>query len=480
MTARVHAFCDDALGNLDATGIAERIRRGDISRAEAVAASIERVQRVDPELAAIRTADFDRALRQASRPHGPNGPFSGVPTVVKENVAAEGLPRLLGSAAIDPAPLRRDLAPAAQWRAQGFVILGTSTMPELALTASTEFADGRPPTKNPWDTEFTASGSSGGSAALVASGATPIAHGNDGGGSIRIPAAVNGLVGLKPSRGRLLDQPGVRALPINIMSEGALARSVRDAAAHLAAAERYRRNPALPPVGHVRGPGGPLRIGVLTETITPAGVAPELAAATHEVATLLEHSGHRAEAVTTAQLGITEQFIADFLLYWHFVGGAALVATALDSPTRFHPRKLDPVTKQFARRGARSPRRVLAAIRRLRSVKRMYEAIFREHDVVLSPTLAQHTPRLGHLDPNLPFDQFLARTIDFAGFTPLNNVSGGPAISIPAGLDSNGLPIGVHFSAPIGAEARLLQIAYEVEAARPFPKICSRAPERTN
>jgi amidase len=204
MNSTVHAFGDDALGELDAVGVAAWISSGEISQIEAVEAAIARVQRVNPHLNAVQVEAFDRALAYA-RADPKSGPFAGVPSFIKDNVDVSGLPTCYGSSAFTPHPAKHDGPPATQFLSQGFALLGKTTMPEYGLTASTEYAD-RPPTRNPWNTGHSAGASSGGSGALVGAGAVPIAHGNDGGGSIRIPAAVNGLVGLKTTRGRFLDQ----------------------------------------------------------------------------------------------------------------------------------------------------------------------------------------------------------------------------------------------------------------------------------
>src|SRR5690625_1121466 len=199
MATHVHAFRDDALGADDAVAVAARIRAGEISAVEAVEAAIARIESVEPELNAVVCPDFERARKAALGPQ--DGPLAGVPTIVKDNADMAGLPTGHGTSSFVARPAHDHGDFVRQYLAQGMVSLGKSRLPEFGFNASTEFADA-PPTRNPWNTEYSPGASSGGSAALVAAGALPIAHANDGGGSIRFPAAAWGLVGLKPTRGR--------------------------------------------------------------------------------------------------------------------------------------------------------------------------------------------------------------------------------------------------------------------------------------
>jgi amidase len=469
MNAPVHTFGDDALGHDDAVGVAARIANGEISALEATEAAIARVERVDGTLGAVAHSAFDeaRAAARVVRP-GADGPFAGVPSFLKDNVEIAGMPACHGSAAIDPVPVKRSNAPAEQYVAQGFVILGKSAMPEFGLTASTEFVDGTA-THNPWNPEYSAGASSGGSAALVASGAVPIAHGNDGGGSIRIPAAANGLVGLKTTRGRTRDRPGARQLPVNLSAEGALCRTVRDAAHHLAAMERTYANRRLPRVGLVTGPAERrLRIGMARVSPTGATVEASTIARTEATAALLEELGHRVEEVT---LPTGRHFTEDFTLFWALMAVLMARSEQLGHRGHFHPERLDPVTRGLQAKWHAHRTATVGAVRRLRAARADYDAMFTRHDVVLSPTLNHPTPKLGYLDPRLDFDELFDRMSAYVGFTPVNNVCGGPAIALPTPLGADGLPGSVQFSAAWGDEATLLGLAHELEEARPFPDI---------
>jgi len=460
----VHAFTDDAMGDRDAVELAAQIQSGALDRHEVLEAAIARVERVDTQLRAVQVECFDRANDQPEH----TGAFAGVPTFVKDNTDVAGLPTCHGSAAFTPHPAKRNSGPAEQFLAQGFTVLGKSTLPEFGLTASTEYCD-RPPTRNPWNTEHSAGGSSGGSAALVASGAVPIAHGNDGGGSIRIPAAVNGLVGLKTTRSRLLDQPGVRQLPVNLVAEGALTRTVRDTAHYLAAAERYRPRPELAPIGLVEGPSERrLRIGLIRRDVLDRSVHPDVDGTVESAAETLAALGHD---VHETRLRVAPQFVEDFKLYW------ALFAILMAGSFKFHhgrhfdPRGLDPFTRGLARHAAGNPHRLVPAIRRLRGATRIYDEHFNDVDVLLTPVLSQPAPRIGEHSPQQPFADLFTKLIDYVGFTPLNNVGGGPAIVVPHGRMPGNLPGSVQLSAPRRDERTLLDLAYQLEAAYPFAHI---------
>jgi amidase len=391
-----------------------------------------------------------------------------VPTFVKDDTDVQGLPTAHGSGAFRPRPAKRHGPAARQFLAQGFVLLGKSRLPEFGLSATTEYA-ARAPVRNPWNTGHSAGGSSGGGAALVASGAVPIAHGNDGGGSIRIPAAANGLVGLKTTRCRLLDRPGVRQAPINLISEGVLTRSVRDTAHYLAAAERFHADPGLHRVGLVEGPGQRrLRIGVIERDVFERPVHSECAAVLRSAAEALAGQGHH---LVETQLGISPQSTEDFKLYWAL--GAAFMCAVLGASygPGFRYRRLEPFTRGLARFASRNAARIVPAVRRLRREAERYEAQFSAVDVLLSPVLAHPAPRLGELAPDQPFAELFAKLIDYVGLTPINNVSGSPAIALPHGLMAGGLPGSVQLAACRGGEGMLLELAYELEGVSPFPRI---------
>lgn len=467
MTAnRVHAFADDVLADHDAVALAGLIQRREISAVEAAKAAIARAGKVNGVLNAIELATFEAALRDAAKPG--SGVFAGVPTFIKDNTDLEGLPTRHGSRAVNPLPAKKHGSFARQYLAQGFTVLGKSSLPEFGFNATTEFA-GEHPTRNPWNPAYSSGASSGGSAALVAAGVVPIAHANDGGGSIRIPAACCGLVGLKPTRGRFIDSEQAKSLPINVIGEGVVTRSVRDTAQFFAGMERTWRNPKLAPVGDVQGPGKKrLRIGVVTDSITGTPTCAETRAVLDETARLLEAAGHRIEPMP---LPVEKWFIEDFTMYWGFLAFMVGHTGRFTLSPHFDRTALDPFSQGLA---ALFRKKFLKAPRmfwRLRRTEQLYAEGIRGYDAVLSPVLAHAVPPLGHLAPDVPFDTLFERLLRYAAFTPLNNTSGTPAISLPMGACGNGLPIGMQLAGTHGAERTLLELAFELEAAKPFRKI---------
>lgn len=469
MTPRhVHAFRNDALGDADATEVARRIRAGEVSRLEVCAAAISRAEDLQPLIGAVEVTDYQRALAGAREARDVRGAFAGVPTFVKDNVDVGGLPTGHGTDAFVPRPADADGPFVAQLKAQGLAVLGKSRLPEFGFSASTEYAR-RDPVRNPWNLEYSAGASSGGAAALVASGVVPIAHANDGGGSTRIPAAACGLVGLKPTRGRLVADAADTRLPVRITAQGVLSRSVRDTAGFYAAAEEYRRNPKLKPIGSVAGPSRTrLRVGVVVDSVIGPPVDDETRGCVLGTADLLSTLGHHVEEIP---LPVSKQFAEDFSLYWGLLGLLVTTAGTRVLDPAFDVRRTDNLTRGLAQMCRRRLPQVPAMLVRLRRSTRAYREVFAGVDVVLSPVLGHTTPRLGHLSPTLPFEELFPRLQAYVAFTPLNNATGGPALSLPLGRTAGGLPIGCHLSADHGDERTLLEVAYELEEARPWPRI---------
>ena len=465
--ARVMAFNDDALGDLDAVGLVEALASGKVSKPELVEAAIARTERVNPDLNGLAYEAFDRARQRATSTHPSAGFFEGVPTFFKDNVAVEGMPMMLGTDAWHPRLGAADGAFARDFLATGLVPLGRTRMSEFGFSGSAEHPR-LGPVRNPWGPEYTAGASSSGSAAFVASGVVPIAHANDGGGSIRIPAACSGLVGLKPSRGRLPLDKETSVMPVLIVANGVLTRSVRDTAAFYRELERVHRNAKLPSVGDVTGPGrARLRIAVCTQSIAREA-SPEVTELTLKTAALLEELGHR---VTTIDNPVPAKFMDDFLLYWAFLAFALTRGGWRAFGPTFDRSKLDNLTLGLERYAFRNLHRVPLAIARLSRMHRVTARLGREYDVILTPTLAETTPRIGHLDPMADYQQIIDRLIDWVGFTPLQNVTGDPAISLPLAQSADGMPVGMMFASTVGQEARLFELAYELEEATPWPRI---------
>jgi amidase len=462
---RVHAFADDALGAHDAVGLVEALHSRAVSVREVVEAAIARVERVDPDLNAVAFTAFDRARSEARSPRG--GFFAGVPTLVKDNVDVAGMPTREGTDTWVGQPARRDGDFARMYLATGLVPLGKSQLSEYGFSASAEHPR-LGPVRNPWSLDHTAGASSSGSAALVAAGAVPIAHANDGGGSIRIPASVNGLVGLKPTRGRLAQDKAMRDMPVQIVSDGVVTRTVRDTAAFLREVEQVYRWLKLPPIGDITRPGRKrLRIALNT-TGLGRGADAEVTELALKTARHLEELGH---TVTEVDPPVPDSFPEDFLLYWSFLAMFLMVNGRRLHGRTFDRAQHDNLTLGLALHARRNLRRIPGAIRRLRTGPRRSAEFFQKYDVSLTPTLAHETPRIGHLDPMQDYDTIVDRLLDWVTFTPLQNVTGDPAISLPLATTSGGLPMGMMFAAGAGREATLLELGYELEESSPFTSI---------
>lgn len=454
----------DALSDLDATGVATRIRRREITAAEALEAAIARCERVNGQLNFIAAPlyDYGRARLNGEL----SGPFAGVPTLIKDLMAMTGQPTRYGSRAFarfvptEQSPYMDALL------AAGLVPFGKSTTPEFGLTATTETLLGGA-TRNPWDTTRSSGGSSGGAAVAVAARVVPIAHASDGGGSIRIPASCNGLFGLKPSRGRTVvagsPDPGIQ-----ISVNGCVSRSVRDTAAWLAATEQTGANATFSPIGVVRGPSRQRR-RIIVDIPNALGNPPdaEVRAAVETAAELCRSLGHDVRERRARIDGV--QFSADFILLW--ANGALEVANLVRSmapPGAPLDQLLEPLTLELAAHAqAQGPAALEAAITRLRQVEADYAAMFTDADIYMTPVLAKPPVPLGQIDGAKGMAIFATLT-DYVGYTPLQNVAGAPAMSVPLSWSAGGLPIGIHFSAPKGEERRLLELAYELEQARPW------------
>ena len=463
---RVHAFGDDALGDLDAVGLADAIRAGRVGRTEVIEAAIARTEAVNPALNGLAYEAFQQA-RAAAKADPASGPFSGVPTFVKDNVDVAGQPTMRGADAWVPFDAAADGEFTRVYLATGVTPLGKTQMSEFGFSASAEHPR-LGAVRNPWDTDYTAGASSSGSGAFVAAGVVPIAHADDGGGSIRIPASCNGLVGLKPSRGRLPLDPELRRMPVGIVANGVLTRSVRDTAAFYREAERIWRNPKLAPIGDVTQPGRQrLRIAAVTRSVRRES-SPQVRELTLKSAALLEELGHRVEYVDDHP--VPASFVDDFVLYWGFLALVQVRTGRRLFGDTFDRTRLDSLTLGLQRHTSRNIHRLPLAIVRLRRLRRRTAQFFGTFDAALTPTVADETPRIGYLAPT-DYQQVIDRLVDWVAFTPMQNVTGEPAISLPLAQSADGMPAGMMLSADLGQEALLLELAYELEEARPWARI---------
>lgn len=463
----VNAY-DDELARLDAVGVIDAFDRGDLAVSEYVERAVHRAQALAPHLGAVAFDRYEAAMAGLARQPRRRGGFEGVPTFIKDMVPVAGLPLTWGSAALEGGPPQRCTQGVARdMERMGFSILGSSTMPEWGFVPSTEYPD-REPTRNPWNPGRTVGGSSGGAAALVAAGVVPIAHAVDGGGSTRIPAACAGLVGLKPTLGRLRRHSDEASLPLSVSVDGVVTRSVRDTARWYGEMERVFRPRSMRPMGEVTGPPSRrLRIGILGGI---PGVA-ELDAATEltlsDSAALLESLGHRVEVAAPPVR--PEQFRDDFVEYFRFLVFAATRTARLTHGAHFRREKLTRFTVGMAASFRSAPHRLVGAARRLRRTRSQVAEMHREYDLLLSPTLATVPPELGYLSTAVDYEPLLQRISSWMTFTPIANAAGTPSITLPMGYDEAArVPVGAMLSADYGEDAMLLRVALELEEARPW------------
>ena len=459
---------------LDATAQAELVRRGDVGATDLVEAAIGRIEAVNPRLDAVIRTRFDQARAEAAGDL-PDGPFRGVPILLKDlGCTVEGEATAFG---IGP---MRDLAwpvtsyLAEAFRAAGFVLLGRTNVPEMGTTVTTE-ARSFPPARNPWDPGRSAGGSSGGSAAAVASGMVAVAHGNDGGGSIRIPSSACGLVGLKPTRARLSLGPMVGEAWAGATIDGVLTRTVRDAAGILDAistrepGEPYYA-PQLPrPLREEVGADpGRLRVGVLDRPGADGYLDdPQCRAAVAGTARLLEKLGHHVEESAPGAM-FEEAFGRHF---------GTIIAADTEATFRAFEAllgrpigedEIEPRNAGYRRAGA-----ALDAVAYLQSrawfgmwARRMAHW-WTSHDLLLTPTLGAPPPELGWFTAEGPQGEG-RRIVSFIPYTAQFNMTGQPAVSVPLHWTPDGLPVGVQLVAAYGREDLLVQVASQLEQAAPW------------
>jgi amidase len=481
------AVTRDELASLDATAQAELVRKRELSAGELVDSAIARLERNNPALNAVVRTDFERARERAARADRSGAPFAGVPTLLKDIGAEEaGQALYMGSRVLEGADHRagNDSHFLTKLLAAGFIPLGRTNMPELAIMATTE-PESYGPTRNPWSREHTAGGSSGGSAAAVAAGIVPVAHGSDGGGSIRGPASMCNLVGLKTSRGRCSFGPDRGERWSGLSAEFMLTRSVRDCAALLdllsgpMPGDPYHAPPpARTFASMIDARPTRLRIGLLANGLRDVSLDPVNASAVRTTAEALQQLGHVIEDAYPEALDET-----DTPYVWAHVV-AANVAAALERFGEMVGRAItkddvEPATFALAEIG-----RTITAAQHLQAIDRMHAygrrltAFWaRGFDLLLTPTQGAPPPLIGHLTstPEEPL-RALLRAAPFGMYTLPFNMSGQPAISLPGAFTADGLPLGVQLAAAYGREDLLLQVAAQLEQAQP---IADRLPPRT-
>ena len=459
---------------LDATAQADLVRRGEASPRELVEAAIARIEAVNPKLDAVIRTRFD-AARQEAEGDLPDGPFRGVPTLFKDlGCTVEGEVTAFGLGPLRDLSIPVTSYLAEQFRSAGFIALGRTNVPELGTTVTTE-PRSFPAARNPWDPGHSTGGSSGGSAAAVASGMVAVAHANDGGGSIRIPASECGLVGLKPTRGRVSQGPVTGEAWAGSTIDGSVTRTVRDAAGVLDVisapmpGDPYWAPPLPRPLAQEVGADpGRLRIGFLDHTGLPGYLDdPECRAAVAGAASLLESLGHHVEQ--SAPAAMLEPEIAE---HFNTIIAADTEATMqafemlLGRP--IGEDEIEPRNAAYRRAGRQlSAPAYLQSRAWLGMWARRMAGWWIGHDLLLTPTLGAPPPELGWFTEAGPEEEG-ARIASFIPYTPQFNMTGQPAVSLPLHWTPGGLPVGVQLVAAYGREDLLVRIASQLEQAAPW------------
>jgi amidase len=482
----------------DALGLANLVRRGGVSASEVCEAAIARIEALNPTLNAVISRRFDQARAEARRiTSGQDRPFAGVPVLLKGLVQSpRDLPSMEGSRYLEHHRPNATSELTSRMEAAGAIVLGQTNLPEFGLLATTE-PELFGPARNPWDMTRSTGGSSGGSAAAVASGMVPMAHGGDGGGSLRIPASCCGLFGLKPSRGR--NPPGpppYHGLCGLLLVEHVLTRSVRDSAAMLDATSGMRVATLLesPAAGGetflatLSEPPRRLRCAVLEAPLFNEVVGPACRAGVQAAARLLGDLGHVVEPVERLPIDIDALRDAFLMLY---LTDAAHVIEAFCAKLGRRPRthEMEPLTWVLTRLGREiSGIELTAAIARVQDAQWAMARFHDVHDILVSPVVAAPPPQLcsgdlSGLEKALirmfhrvlmpPITSLIRRrtwreAFEWVGYTQLANITGAPAMSVPLHWTPEGLPVGIHMSSGFGSEALLLRLAAELEEAAPW------------
>ena len=457
-----------------ATQLAELVRSGAMSSRELVEVALARIERHDPALNAFTTLDAERALATADAiGPGDSRPFAGVPIAIKDLFAPVSGIRMTNATSLngDFTP-DFDCAMVRRVKDAGFVIVGVTASPEFGIPPITE-ARRFGPTRNPWNPDRTPGGSSGGSGAAVAAGMVPIAHASDGGGSIRIPAACCGLVGLKPSRGRISGAPSIG--DHFLATDGAVTRNVADAAAILDVMAGYELGdatwappPAEPFARAAEREPGKLRIAVTTTPPLEYDVAPECVAATMQTAERLAALGH--EVVEAAPQWAPRDSFRMFTVVW--AAGVAMGVTFAEMIAG-RPATEDDLEALtwwlYTQAQEFSAVDLELAKVQLQGIARTIVSFWADHDVLLTPGLAEKPVKIGEIDTESdnPAATF-ARCGAFTPFTPMFNVTGQPAVTLPLHQWDDGMPMAVQLVGPPAGEATLLSLSAQLEAAEPW------------
>lgn len=462
----------------DGLGLAALIRRKEVTAEEVLVAALAAVAKVNPEINAVLQT-LPKAARAALKKGMPAGPFTGVPTLIKELVIhAAGVRSDMGSRLAQGFTPRRDTELMARLRRAGLLLIGTTQTPELGYNPTTEcmlFG----PVRNPWDLTRSAGGSSGGAGAAVAAGIVPLAQGSDGGGSIRIPAACNGLVGLKPTRDRIPSGPDYGDLLCGWATEFAVTKSVRDAAALLDAvagpdvgAPHLIAPPPRPFSKELTARPQQLRIAWTTKPASGAKIDPECKRAVERTVQTLIDLGHT--LIEGGPRYDWEPFLHATHIVWATFTAQFVDALAAAMGRRADRSTLEAVTLACYQDGKRrSAIELLNALAHGNTLTRMVGNFFEEVDVLLTPTTSKPAPPLGEVNQNrrgVSAEEWSEQVFNYVPFTPLFNTTGNPAVSLPLHWTPRGLPVGVQLVAGLGQESTLLRVAAQIEQALPWKK----------
>lgn len=469
------------LGAADATELAGMAAKGTVSADELLDAALAAVAAHNPALNAVVLIQ-EGAARAAIKAGLPHGPFRGVPFLIKDlGCEAVDFPSHNGSNLFANTRYSRNSAIFDRIRATGVVTFGRTTAPEGGIGPATESAVYGAPTRNPWNLDHTSGGSSGGAGAAVAAGIVSMAHGSDGGGSVRIPAASCGLFGFKPTRARLPDGPFAGEGWAGMAIDGFLTRSVRDTAFMLDACEGSDLGApyCAPPLAHghaqaISRPPRRLRVAVCDTTLTGGSIHPEVREAVLQTARLLESLGHH---VTPAR---PDADVAMMMRAWTdivAVGTALSIEKALDGQPPA-PEQIEAVGRgAMAHAATLSPTRYLEAVGEIHAFGRQMAGFFSPetgagYDMLLTATLAEPPAKVGRFAHNTN-DYLAYRTgpdgvFAYSPFCAIFNASGQPAASLPLGTSATGLPIGVHLAAAFGQDEALISLCAEIEHAAPW------------
>lgn len=461
----------------DAIGLATLVRNKEVLPSELAEAAIRRIEAFNPAVNAVIFKAYELARSMAAQQDriDPTGPLHGVPFLLKDILGdCEGLPSTLSSRMLHDRVMTYDCELVSRFRRAGLVFVGKSNTSEYGILPTTENAF-YGPSRNPWNLDYSTGGSSGGAAAAVATGMVPAAHGNDGGGSIRIPASCCGLVGLKPTRARNSFAPDFGELLSGLLDEHVITRSVRDSAAILDAThgampgDPYRAPPVTGSfLNEVSRDPGRLRIAFSKVDIAGRPLHADCIAGVEATAKLLESLGHTVEE---AQPQIDAQSFNDSFTALWFAG----IAFAVELLSLQRGRGPEPGELEGLTRGVHARGKMISAVEYqlselvLQQIGREMARFHQTYDIWLTPTLATPPLRNGVVDvQEEDLEKAYAPLVDYSPFTAIHNASGQPSLSLPLHWNSDDLPIGMMFSADFGNEAGLLRLAGQLERAQPW------------